>query len=225
MRASVRTTIIRDLNGYGVRDYGNPQPDPKRTLANPAPSGVHIIGMSGINEMVSISTADNLRLWKRAHKLNSPDDVAAFMGRWGQISRSLLDDGSRPYDEPYLLIEEHLRGIRYLAEFVESGDKEGFCLSLKGNRLLDRANIAVDIEEPESPLIIEAPSLGRFMIIEMWNEFGGERPATLGLQNCEYCGRQFHVGGRRKTAGRRVDARFCSDSCRNMASRARKKLK
>jgi ribosomal protein L24E len=130
----------------------------------------------------------------------------------------------RPYKEPYFIIDEHLQGIKRLAEYVEAGDREGFSLVLNGNRLLDRANIAIDISQPESPLIVEAPSLLRFMVVEMWNEFGGERPAKLGFRTCSHCGRQFQIGGRRGTKTLRTDARFCSNSCRNMASRARVKL-
>ena len=220
MRTSVRTTIIRDRAGYNVHDYGNPTPVPGVTLLGQPPSGVHIIGRSGANEKVSIRTTQNLRLWEKARKLNSPHEVAGFMDRWGQISRWLGDDGSKPYSEAYILIEPHLQSIKELATCVEIGDKQNFYLSLTGNRLVDRAIIAVDLTEPDSAFIVEAPSLLRFMVVEMWNEFGGERPAGFGFRICPHCGGQFQVGGRRDTKTRRIDARFCSDSCRNMASRA-----
>jgi hypothetical protein len=224
MRTSVQTTIIRDSGGYEVHDYGNPVPDPSVSLLGQPPSGIYIVGKSGVNEKVVISTALNLHLWEKARRLNSPHEVAQFMDRWGQISRWLNDDGSKPYKEAYFFIEERLQGIKRLAGYVDASDKQGFSSSLNGSRLLDRANIAIDINDPLSPLIVEAPSLLRFMVIEMWNEFGGERPATLGFRNCSYCGEQFQVGGRRKTKTLRIDARYCSDSCRNMASRARVKL-
>jgi hypothetical protein len=221
MRSVVRTTIIRDKRGYEVRDYGNPTPPPGATLLSAPPTGVHIVGKAGANEMFSISTADNLRLWEKARHLISADDVADFMCRWGQLSRWLTDDGSQPYSEPFLLIEPHLQGLRQLASFVETDDKFGFCRSLKNQLLLARANIAIDINDPGLPVVVEAPSLLRFMLLEMWNEFGGERPAQLGVRSCSYCGKLFQVGGRRGTATRRADARHCSDSCKNMASRAR----
>jgi hypothetical protein len=221
MRSVVRTTIIRDKGGYEVRDFGNPKPPPGATLLSGPPTGVHIVGRAGANEMVSISTTDNLRLWEKARHLISPQDVADFMSRWGQLSRWLTDDGSQPYSEPFLLIEPHLQGLRQLANFVEADDKFGFCRSLNNQLLLARANIAIDINDPGLPLVVEAPSLLRFMLLEMWNEFGGERPAQLGIRSCSYCGKLFQVGGRRGTGARRADARHCSDSCKNMASRAR----
>ncbi|MBI3702729.1 MAG: hypothetical protein HY244_02475 [Rhizobiales bacterium] len=224
MRASVRTTIIRDLAGYEVRDYGNPAPVPGASLLAGPPSGIHIVGKSGTNETVTISTAQNLRRWEKVRRINSPEEIVEFMNAWGQISRWLGDDGSKPYSEAYILIEPHLQSIKQLASYVEGGDKRNFYLSLTGNRLLDRAIIAVDVNEPDSAFIVEAPSLLRFMIVEMWNEFGGERPADFGFRICPHCGTQFQVGGRRDTKTRRTDARFCSDSCRSMASRARVKL-
>src|SRR5207253_1629784 len=123
----VKTTIIRDRAGYDVRDYGNPDPPEGATLLSGPPTGVHIVGKSGTNKMVSISTADNLRLWEKARHLISADDVANFMSRWGQLSRGLLDDGSQPYSEPFLLIEPYLQGLKQLASFVEADDKLGFC--------------------------------------------------------------------------------------------------
>ena len=225
MRAAIQTTIIRDREGYEVRDFGEPASDPSATLAGQPPSGIYIVGKSGTNDRFLISTEQNLQLWRKACRLNSPQEVAEFMGRWGQISRWLTDDGSRSYKESYLLLEPHLQAIKQLAVFVDAGDKSGFSSSLVGNRLLDRANIAIDVNQQDAPLIIEAPSLLRFMIIEMWNEFGGERPTKLGFRNCRHCGRQFQIGGRRHTTGRRIDAQFCSDSCRNMASRMRVKSK
>jgi hypothetical protein len=93
MRTLIQATIIRDQDGYAVHDYGNPAPDPSLTLMNQPPSGIYILGKSGTNEKVSISIARNLRLWERARRINSPDEAAAFMNRWGQISRWLTDDG------------------------------------------------------------------------------------------------------------------------------------
>jgi hypothetical protein len=45
------------------------------------------------NDRVYISTAQNLRLWEKARELDSPDDVAAFMSKWGQLSRWIGDKG------------------------------------------------------------------------------------------------------------------------------------
>src|SRR5262249_14671583 len=133
------------------------------------------------------------------------------------------DNGAQPYQEPYLLLEPHIVGIKTLAQFVDVNDRIGFCQSLKDHRLLDRTNIVVDVDRAELPLIIEAPSLARFMLLEMWSEFGGDRPNQIGIRNCRHCGRIFHVGGRRHTKSRRGDALYCSDSCKNMASRTRTK--
>jgi hypothetical protein len=154
--------------------------------------------------------------------LSSPEDVAAFMSRWGQLSRWIGDDGSRPYEEAFILLEPHLAGIRHFAGYVEAGDKESFCRGLKGQILTERANLVIDIDDPDLPLIVEAPSLLRFMLLEMWSEFGGERMAQWGLRNCRRCDRVFHVGGRRGTKNRRADSFYCSESCKNMASRARR---
>jgi hypothetical protein len=223
MRAVIRTTIIRDTKGYEVRDYGEPKPG--KTLLGGPPSGIHIIGRSGINEKFLISTDQNLRLWEKVRHLNSPQDLADFMSRWGQVSRWLGEDGSRPHSESFLLLEPHIKAIKQLASYVEAGDKVGFCWNLKDRILVERANFIIDTDQPEMPLIIETPSILRFMLLEMWAEFGGERPAHLGIQQCGYCERPFHVGGRRGTKSRRADARYCSDSCRNMASRVRREVR
>ena len=152
MRTIIRTTIIRDRDGYEVRDYGNPAPAKGATILGGPPSGVHIIGKAGVNEMIPISTAANLRLWKKARQLDSVHDVTTFMDSWGQLSRGLRDDGSRPYRESFLLVEPHLQDLKKLANFVEAGDRQGFCLSLNNHVLLSRANIAIDVADaPESP--------------------------------------------------------------------------
>ena len=158
---------------------------------------------------------------KKVRRIESAEDVAEFMSKWGQISRWLTDDGSRPYSESYLLIEPHLSGIKHFAGYVDTSDKIGFCYSLRDQLLVERANFVIDTKHPEMPLVIETSSLLRFVLLEMWNEFGGEHPAHWGVQNCQYCDHPFQVGGRRGTQSRRADAHYCSDSCRNMASRAR----
>src|ERR1700730_11608942 len=168
MRALIRTTIIRDRSGYHLHDYGDPAPlRPGQSLLSGPPSGLHIVGTSGVNEMIRMTTAQDLRLWDKARRLSSPSDVADFMSRWGQITRWLGDEGDRPYEEPYILIEPHLKGLKYLGEYVDSGDKSGFARSLDKNMLLERAGVAIDINSDDLPLIIEAPSLLRFMIFEM----------------------------------------------------------
>jgi hypothetical protein len=186
------------------------------------PSGIHIVGKAGVNECLWISNDETRGLWEKARKFDSPESAADFMSQWGQISRSLLDDGTRPYDEAYILIEEHLAGLKHLATFVDAYDRIGFCSSLNQQVLLHRANIVIDVSQADHQLVIEAPSLLRFMLLEMWSEFGGERPAHVGIRNCAHCRRMFHVGGRRGTKTRRQDAKYCSESCKNMASRARR---
>ena len=194
MRAVVRTMLIRDREGYEVRNFG--QPKEGGTLASLSPSGVHIVGKSGENEKTYVSTPQDLRLWQKGRKLQTADETAVFMSRWGQLSRWIGDDGDQPYQESFMLIEPHLEGLRYLASYVESGDKTDFCLTLKNQLLLSRANIIIDVNDPDFPLILEAPSLLRFMLLEMWSEFGGERSGQWGIRNCRYCTRVFHVGGR-----------------------------
>ncbi len=215
MRTLVQTTIIRDSKGYLVQDYGNPPPVPGVTLLGQPPSGVHILGVSGINEKIVISVGDNFRLWEKARRVSSPQSLAKFMNKWGQLTRWLNDDGTKPYSEAYILIEPHLIGLRYLASFVDAGDREGFSANLNGNSLLGRANLKIDQLEQE--LILEAPSLLRFMMVEIWNELGGDRSAHFGLKTCHYCGSIFQAGGRGRNK-RRSGAKFCTDSCKNMAS-------
>jgi hypothetical protein len=220
MRALARTMIIRDRAGYEVRDYGEPAAG--GTLMTAKPSGIHIMGKSGVNDNVWISAGGNYGLWQQARSLDTPLSVAKFMGKWGQLSRWLTDDGNQRYDEAYLLIEPYLKSIRYLAGFVDTGDKLGFGKALNKQVLLSRADITIDVDDSDLPLVIEARSLLQFMILEMWSEFGGDRPARVGFRTCGHCGRAFRVGGRRGTRARRADAHFCSDSCKNMASRVRK---
>ena len=221
MHTVIKTTLIRDRDGYEVRDYGDPALASGQTILGGPPSGIHIVGKSGVNELISISTAANLRLWRKACQLVSAVEVANFMCRWGQITKWLTDDGKQPYAESFLLIEPHLRDLKSLAYFVESDDKRGFCSSLKGQFLITRANVAVDVSDSQMPLVIEAPSLLRFMLFEMWCEFGGEKSAHPGIRSCAYCNKVFSVGGRRRTNSRRADSRYCSDSCKNLASRNR----
>lgn len=146
MRALVRTLIIRDREGYEVRAYGDPDPKTiaEKTLLGAPPSGIHIVGRSGKNETHWLQGDRPLRLWQTARKLRSPKEVATFMTRWGQLTRWLGDDGSRPYEESFLLIEPHMSGLRRLADFVDAGDKVGFSLSLNENKLVSRADIVID---------------------------------------------------------------------------------
>src|SRR6267142_882530 len=117
MRAVIRTMVIRDSEGYEVRDFGPPKEG--ATLASWAANGVHIVGRSGKNDKSYISTAQDLRLWEKAREFNSPEDVAAFMSKWGQLSRWIGDKGEQPYSEPFLLLEQNLSGLKALAACVE----------------------------------------------------------------------------------------------------------
>jgi hypothetical protein len=85
MRTFVETIVIRDRDGYRVHDYGSPAPNPSATLAEQPESGIYIIGNSGTNEKVIISTEKKLRLWDKVRQLDSPHDVVNFMNRWGSF--------------------------------------------------------------------------------------------------------------------------------------------
>ena len=224
MKATVRTLIIRDRAGYEVRDYGEPSRASSSTILTGQPSGIHIVGRSGVNETLWLSTEANRNLWRKVRKLSSPDSVSEFMNAWGQITRWLTDDGTRPYSEGFILIEPHLTGLKYLADIVEAGDRLEFSAAISTHNLFSRTNITVDVTSSEMPIVIEASSLLRFCLFEMWNELGGERSTQMGFRKCLYCGHAFQVGGRRGTQTRRGDARYCSASCKNMASRSRKSM-
>lgn len=228
MRTLIQATFFRDRKGYEVRINDERQPiasAAKRslppTILSGGARGPRIVGRSGVNDTHTISTADNHRLWEKVIKLDSPDDVAKFMGKWGKIDRWLGEDSTQAHDEPFSLIKPKLDGIKYLAAFVDSGDRESFAWSLRQQILAQRVDIKLDIKEPYYPLVIDAKSLYRFILFEMWSEFGSARSANLGIRTCEYCSKTFNIDGRRGGRGRRADARYCSDSCKNMASRAR----
>lgn len=218
MRAIVRVTVIRDIDGYQVVDYGPERPG--RTLLGAPPSGIHIVGVSGRNESVTYSLDQNLRLWKKIVAAEDVDGVAAFMSRWGSLDifHTVTEPKNR-FDTAYILLEPLIQGLQYLAKKVEAFDPEGFSMSLRENAVF-HGKIAVDVATPGLLIFLDARSFYQFLIFEMWNEFGGERPAHQAIRRCSYCSRTFRVGGRRSNT-RRTDAKYCSDSCRNMASRAR----
>jgi hypothetical protein len=180
---------------------------------------VEIVGKSGEVEAVRYKTGSNrVPIWPKLRKLSDPDDIARFMSNWGEIDRSMWMRSQYVASADLLL--DRVRGLKYLVAFVESNDMDGFLAALR-DRIVFHGTLRREADGPAGGLVGEAANLAQFLVLEMWLDFGGDRPSRGGMKACGWCTQPFRAGGRRKSTGLRSDAVYCSKSCRNAASRAR----
>jgi hypothetical protein len=179
-----------------------------------------IVGKSGEIKLVRYVTGSNRSppIWPKLKTLTDAADIAGFMSKWGAIDRSL---GMRSeYIASAASLLQLVSGLKYLVGFVEANDIDGFLGALKDQTVFHGA-LRAEADGAAGRLVGEATSLAQFLVLEMWLDFGGERPSRGGIKTCLWCRRTFYAGGRRKSTGLRADAAYCSKSCRNAASRAR----
>lgn len=238
-----------DVEGYVVRDYGPYPPHlAERTVVSFGKAGRHIEGRSG--RVVQIEQSAHSPIWRQAAKqVTDLEGLAAFMSEFGWIGRSWAKGAAIPRNaevrrfpddaqqrrkfgpiyvqlkEPQSASEVHLAGIveaiQDMANCVDCLDRDGF-LALTGGALTAEAEIAPSASI--APWTIRLPSLMALLRYQMWAEFGADAsqtPAVSGFRSCVNCGRSMPIGGRRG-ATYRVDAKYCSDSCR-VAYHQRKK--
>lgn len=180
---------------------------------------VEIVGKSSAIELVRYETGSSrVPIWPKLRTLTYPGDIARFMSKWGAIDRSprMQSEYVASLDSLLLVIG----GLKHLAARVESNDVDGFLGALH-DRTVFHGTLRPEANGRTGRLVGEATNLTQFLILEMWLDFGGERPARGGIKTCEWCNQPFRAGGRRKSTGLRADAAYCSKSCRNAASRAR----
>ena len=180
---------------------------------------VEIVGRSGEIELVTYKTGSNRSpIWPKLKKLAHPGGIAHFMSKWGAIHHMLWMQPKHiaPLDALLPLIG----GLRHLAACVESNDVNGFLGALKDQTIF-HGTLKLEADVHGRRLLGEASSLAQFLVLEMWMDFGGDRPSRGGIKTCAWCSQPFRAGGRRKSTALRVDAAYCSKSCRNTASRAR----
>jgi hypothetical protein len=196
-------TVPRDRSGYEVVT---------RTVCGDAASGtlaggnrregeivVEIVGKSGEIESVRYKTGSHrLPIWPKLRNLTYPGDIAGFMSKWGVIDRSL---GTRSeYVASVDSLLQLVGSLKYLAAFVESNDIDGFLGALR-DRTVFHGTLRPEAEGRAGRLVGEASSLAQFLILEMWLDFGGERPSRGGIKACRWCNQPFRAGGRRKING------------------------
>jgi hypothetical protein len=214
-------TVPRDRSGYEVVTRTVRANPGEVTLAGgnrkEGDVVVEIVGRSGEIAWVSYETGSSrLPIWPKVNKLTHPGDIAHFMSKWGAIDHSL--GAQSRYVRSVEALLSLVGGLKDLAAHVESNDRDGFLEALR-DRTIFHGRLKAD---PHSGhLIGEVTNLALFLILEMWMDFGGDRPSRGGIKMCAWCNRAFSTGGRRKSTALRADAVYCSKSCRNSASRAR----
>jgi hypothetical protein len=209
---SAAVTVRRDRKGYSVkiRNVDTSQSGDGVRLGVDA-TGVRIVGNSGEYESVSYSLSQRLNLWKKVAKLENAEQLTTFMSKWGAIGK-LFDLGT--YERSYDELKEVVDSVKILAKCVECGDAETFKHLIPG-RTLSSLQIALD----GYGLVNRVQTLFEFMIVEMWMAL------QLGSVNvCRCCEKPFLVGPP-KTGLPRIDAQFCTPTCRNSAHRTRKRQK
>jgi hypothetical protein len=214
-------TVQRDVLGYEVRSRFAQAGAAETTLAGggycPGDEIVEIVAKSGRTEPVSFSTNHQRpRIWTKLKRLTGPSEIAQFMTKWAPL------DAQRPpvveYRSNFRSLGGLVDGLKRLVPFVETYDRTGFLTAL-GHAPVFHGTMVPDASA--NGLVGHVSSLSQFLILEMWLDFGAERPARESIRTCRWCRRVFRVGGRRESPSRRSDARYCSDSCKNQASRAR----
>jgi hypothetical protein len=180
---------------------------------------VEIVGRSGEIESVPYKTGSSrLPIWPKLKKLTHPGDIAHFMSKWGAIDHSL--GAQSRYVRSVDALSSVVSGLKHLAGYVESNDRDGFLETLR-DRTIFHGRLKAD---PHSGRLFgEVTNLALFLVLEMFMDFGGDRPSRGGIKTCAWCNQPFRVGGRRMSTALRADASYCSKSCRNTASRARVK--
>lgn len=201
-----RVTVRKDFGGYRAVDR-LPTGD---SLLQRAGAGLHIESCSDQIEQITYSSSRQLRIWRKAILINSPADLADFQSRWGEI---LVNPTS------YVSYEYCIKYISDLRAIAKSlgNDKTEALKELSGYGYFQGS---FQIDPQNGVFYIQAKSLLQFMRIELWIEYANGRP----MQKCRHCGEVFPTGGKRGAA-RRVDAIYCSASCRVMASRAAVKMR
>jgi len=180
---------------------------------------VEIVGRSAEIELVRYETGSNrIPIWPKLKRLTYPGDIATFMSKWGAIDHS--PQAQSKYVRSVDALLSVVGGLKHLAAHVESNDHDGFLEALR-DRTIFHGTLKVG---PHSGgLIGEVTNLALFLMLQMWMDFGGDRPSRGGIKSCAWCNQTFPAGGRRKSTALRVDAAYYSKSCRNAASRARVK--
>lgn len=195
----------RATKGYQVKDR-EPGAAARHTILGSADQSQWIErALGGAVEDVSYSSASNRRIYRHALKIQSADDMAAFQAKYGE----LYNGRSLSFDYGVEMIED----LRQLADGLQFERKQTLRAASKNG--LFRGDFHID--PSDGTIFIKARSLREFMRLELWMSFATGRH----FQECEYCGKLFRTGGQRNVA-RRADARYCSPSCRTMASRKRK---
>jgi hypothetical protein len=221
-------TVDRDIDGYEVKTAFATECDidaARGTLAGGSlkvgDPTIEIVGRSGKTEPVTYRT--NLRrprIWTKLKNLTYPGDIASFMSDWGII------DGPPRRTFEYRSSLEWLglivNNLKHLAAFVESYDRDGFLAAL-GPAPVFHGTLIPEPTVRGSGLVGHVSSLEQFLVLEMWLDFGAECPARESIRTCPWCKHAFRAGGRIMSGSMRSDARYCSASCRNQASRARTK--
>jgi hypothetical protein len=178
---------------------------------------VEIVRRSGEVQFVTYSTGTSRPpIWPKLKNLVYPGDIARFMSKWGAIDQ--LPGARVDYVRSVDTLLPMLARLKQLIEFVESNDRDGF-LGALGNRTVFHGTLKADSNSGH--LLGEVTGFAMFLVLEMWLDFGGDRPSSDRVKTCVWCHRPFRAGGRRTSTALRADATYCSKSCRNMASRAR----
>jgi hypothetical protein len=223
--------VQKDIEGYEVRYV---EAKRGRTVVQIQDPGWEIVGRSGKTETVICRMDQNLRLWQKARRVlqyrreqlvveKSLDEVARFMSTWGPLIPPLRIAGREVFDERAAL--DPFGRINYLSgivdEFSGSNDKDRRADQVKFISSMDDAAVAqarleVKPAKKGSPFSLRMPTLLTFIEFEMLIALHA-KPDSPRL--CKYCGKPFKAGGSRGKS-RRIDAKYCKNSCKNMASLA-----
>jgi hypothetical protein len=196
----LRVTVNRALDGYRLvgRRGSN------RSIAGRAVAGAYVERCSDRIVRVEYGGGRALHIWREAVSIKTPHHLIEFQAKWGEVLKeSILYDYARDAINDLAAIKAGLE--------IE---RRQFLKDMRGKEFFKGS---FQIDPRSGSLFIQARSLLEFMRVELWMEFANGRP----MQECQHCGSLFRTGGQRGKA-KRADSKYCSASCRSMASRARR---
>jgi hypothetical protein len=162
-------------------------------------------------------------LWREASKMiNDLDGLAKFMTRYGPLDPTGQYGRTGPLQKHNITEDDAavlVKTIRELSSAADMTDADGRAsakaMLAETSGRFRNAELTL---QADGSVSVEVPSLLAFLKWEMLSQIG--RGQTI--RTCPICSRPVAVGGRRKVT-RRVDAKYCSRSCKTRASQLKKR--
>lgn len=234
MRIFFATTVKIDRKGYVLRNIDDADGINSAAYGG---AGLFDIGdcicpVSGEYQERTYRSGQGRSLWKSASKVRTAEQALSFYKSFGPIWPSLdayVNGATIPAWRMADVLKWHktLRNISERKEsymgWVHPGKIDDPSVYLKDRLLGSNAEIFLDKSGPHGEITIQIQMPWQFALIEMLTEIGVTRRTIESQRTCGYCGSPFTAGGGRG-GSKRIDAKYCSPSCTQAASRQRRKI-